>query len=124
MTWAGSCFQSQVRATVKETVPCFSVSSACQVARQLRGVICSFFFFFFKAYSVSISFNYLLLLISVGFRHMRKVLSSCHIINQRPGYGFSIFNKSTRTSVGFPALAELVVGTGIVGQEAARMETL
>lgn len=81
------------------------------------------FFFFFKAYSVSISFKYLLLLISVGFRSMRKVLSSCHIVNQRPGYGFSTFNKSTRTSVGFPALAELVVGTGMVGQKAARMET-
>ena len=63
------------------------------------------------AYSLSISFEYLLLLISVGLKNMRKVLSSCHIINQRSGCGFSIFNKSTRTSVGIPALAELVVGT-------------
>ena len=53
---------------------------------------------------------------------MIKVSGSCHIINQRPRCGFSIFNKSTRISVGIPAQAELVVGAGMVGYKAAGME--
>lgn len=49
---------------------------------------------------------------------MRKVSSLCIFINQRPGCGFSIFNKSSGTSVGIPYPTQMMVG-GPVGQEAA-----
>lgn len=110
--WAGSSLQNQVYSHSQGNSALLLSEPSIPVARQLRSVICRCFEG--TAYSLSTSFNYLLLLICVGLKNMRKVSGSCHVVNQRPECGFSIFNKSTRTFVGIPALAELVVGAGMV----------
>lgn len=69
------------------------------------------------AYSLSTSSKYLLLVVCVGLKNVRKVSSSRHVIDHRPSCGVFIFNKNTGASVGMPCPAQRMVEGMWAGME-------